>query len=102
MDAELESTCGRVSGRELGIQLLRFKGILGEPYFWKPGEHDSPNARPVSLYAVMEPLGKIPESESRRFFPLNGPPFPLIGGSHQHFFANWRRYHLMARMLGFI
>ena len=100
-DKDFGAMAGRIFSREIGVP-LQLKGILGEPYWWIPGEHDNTGSRPVSLYAVCEPLAPISETETHRFFLGNDPPSPLIGGSHKNFFERYDAYQVMALAQGLL
>jgi ADP-ribose pyrophosphatase YjhB (NUDIX family) len=73
-DPDLEAVSNRVARRELGIG-VRLVRMLGAEW-WGIGEH--PYGRPLSLLMLCEPLGLIPESEERGFFPVTELPQPMI------------------------
>ncbi len=101
LDKNFEVMGSRIFSREIGVP-IKLRGILADPYWWAHGEHDNPGSRPLSLYAVVEPMKPIVETGTCRFFPGNNPPRPFIGGSHQNFFDKFEVYREMAIKLGLL
>lgn len=83
----IADACNRVAEREFG-SAVRFKHML-HVYKWKPGEH--PYGFPTSIVCLCEPLGKIQETETARFF--DNAPDGFLAPCHKQFvelYFNWR------------
>ena len=89
VDESLAETCSRVAKDELGVD-VQFKKVL-EVHKWTQEEGET-GIRPLSLYALCEPLSEIPQSESHRFFTreemLALPPEDMISFPPHHAFVD--------------
>ena len=77
-----QTTCSAIAKRELGCDVC-FVRPLGV-HKWKDGEH--PYGRPLSIYAEcqLRDLNEFRESETVKFFPVEGLPLEVVG-PHRRF-----------------
>ena len=90
-------TCDRLAKLELGVRITpRF---IIEAYKWRRGEH--PYGRPLSLFTLCVPRGKITETNEAKFFPVNRLPSRIVPCQRRfiqrHFKTSQMRMHLRSR-----
>lgn len=71
---DIQTDCSLIAMREIGVDVRFIKVIDG--YKWRGREH--PHGHPLSLYVECLPRGKVKETETLKFFPVDRLPSPIV------------------------